>query len=177
MRERPPGVEGQRREHRKDDLRKVALADVQLPGIEFMVGDDVYAFLAERGPQFLFQALMGGFHQAFDLAADGHQLRARAHPVRTEFGDARIQLSIEAGHPDHEELIQIGADDGEEFDALQKRIGSVPRLFQHAPLKTQQAEFAVDVETRIVEIPRGHLVLLWVEGVPLAVACAATLLD
>ena len=118
------------------------------------------AFLGERRPQFLFQALVGGFHQALDLAADGHQLRARAHPVRAEFGDARIQLRIQAGHPDHEELVQVGTDDGQEFDAFEQRIGGVPRLFQHAPLKAQQAEFAVDVETRVVEIPRRRLGLL-----------------
>ena len=102
-----------------------------------MVRDNVDARLGERRPQFLFQALVGGFHQALDFAADGHQLRARAHAVRAEFGDAGIQLRIQAGHADHEELIQVGADDGQELDAFEQRIGGILRLFQHAPLKTQ----------------------------------------
>ena len=145
--------------------------------IQFMVRNDVDAFLAERRPQFLFQALVGGFHQALDFAADRHQLRARAHPVRAEFGDAGIQLRIQAGHPDHEELVQVRTDDGQEFDAFQQRIGGVPRLFQHAPLKAQQAEFAVDIKTGVVQVSRRRLVLLGGEEDTLPVERAATLLD
>ena len=114
MRERPARVEGQRREHRKNDLREVALARLQLPGVELVVGQDVDAFLGERRLQLLFQALVRGVHQALDFAADGDQLRARAHAVRAEFRDAGVQLRIEAGHADHEELVQVRADDGEE---------------------------------------------------------------
>ena len=154
MRKWPSRVERQRREYGKNDLREVVFARLQLLGIEFMVRHHVDALLGETGPQFLFQALVGGVYEALHLAPDGHQLRARAHPVRAEFGDAGVQLRIQAGHPDHEELIQIGAHDGQELHAFQQRIGGVARLFQHAPLKAQQAELAVDVETWIVEIRR-----------------------
>ena len=41
-----------------------------------------------------------------------------------------------------------------------QRIRGIPRLFQHAPLKTQQAEFAVHIETWIVQIPRRRMGLL-----------------
>ncbi len=95
------------------------------------------AFLGKRRPKLLLQALVRGLHQALHLAADRHQLRARAHAVRTEFGDAGIQLRIQAGHPHHEELVQVRTHNRQELDAFQQRIAGVPRLLQHAPLKAQ----------------------------------------
>jgi hypothetical protein len=38
---------------------------------------------------------------------------------------------------DHEELVQVGAEDREELDALEQRVALVERLFQHAQIELQ----------------------------------------
>ncbi len=76
---------------------------------------------------------------------------ARGQPVGGNFDDARIHLFAKPGDAHHEELIHVRTEDGEEFHALEQRITFILRLFQHAPLELQQAEFAVDVQRRIVK--------------------------
>ena len=98
---------------------------------------------------------MGGVPQTLDLAADGHQLRAGAHAVRAKLRNAGVELRLEAGHPDHEELIQVRADDGQEPGALQQGIGRVLGLLQHAPLEVEQGQLAIHVELRIVQVNPG----------------------
>ena len=55
-----------------------------------------------------------------------------------------IDLSNQAGHADHEELVQVGAQDREELHALQKWVRFVLRFLENAVLKGEQAEFAIE---------------------------------
>jgi hypothetical protein len=65
--------------------------------------------------------------------------------VGAGFQAAALQLVEQARDPDHEELVEVRAEDREELDALQQRVGRILRFFQHALLEFQQAELAVDV--------------------------------
>ena len=98
------------------------------------------------------QTLVSVGHQALDFPADGDQLRAGRHSVRTSVRDARLHLAHQARYPHHKKLVEVGAQDGQELHALQQRIPVVLGLFQNAPLKSQQAELPIDVEARIVQI-------------------------
>ncbi len=164
VREGPALVEGQRREHRKNDFGIVAFADRQLLGIQLRIGHDVDALLAERGFELVLQAMVRGLHQAFRLAPDRDQLGADAHAVRAELRNSGVQLRVQAGHSHHEELVQIGADDGEEAYALQQRVRVIVRFLQHAPLKAQQSQLAVHIKAGIHQVCRGRLVLLGSRG-------------
>ena len=57
-------------------------------------------------------------------------------------------------HADHEELVQVGAEDGQEFDPLQQRGRLVQRLFQDAPVELQPAQFAIEIENGIIQTLR-----------------------
>ncbi len=58
---------------------------------------------------------------------------------------------------DHEELVEVGADNREELHPLEKRMRGVGRLGQHALIELEPAQLAVDVERRILEIGRVDL--------------------
>lgn len=92
--------------------------------------------------------------QPLHLAADGHQLRARAHSIRSRFERAGFQLRRQASHADHEEFIQVGAENRQELDTLQQRVSFVLGLFQHAALKGQQTQLAIHIKRRILQIHR-----------------------
>ena len=62
-----------------------------------------------------------------------------------------LHLRQQPGHPDHEELVQVGADNRQELHALQQWICGVSCLLEYTLLKSKQAQFAIDVQGRFVE--------------------------
>jgi len=84
-------------------------------------------------------------HQLFHAHADLVQLLVD-YPVN----HAAVDLLLEHGEPDHVELVQVREQDGEKFDPLENCIGGILRLFEHAPLKSQQTELAIDIQAGIV---------------------------
>ena len=66
-------------------------------------------------------------------------------------------LLDETGHTDHEELVEVGADDGQEFEALQE--GQLVRkpLLEHPVVELQPAQLAIDVQLRCVKVEFGHV--------------------
>ena len=63
-------------------------------------------------------------------------------------------MSNESGHADHEELVEVGSQDGEELQTFQKGIRFILRFIQNPVLESEQAEFAIDIERPIVESRR-----------------------
>jgi hypothetical protein len=58
---------------------------------------------------------------------------------------------FEAGDADHEEFVEVGAENGKELDAFEQRVGIILGLFEDAGLELEQAEFAIDEKSWIVE--------------------------
>src|SRR2546421_675375 len=87
-------------------------------------------------------------HPAFD----GGELLGGREPVRPVVLrlDPGIHLLLQAGHPDLEELVQVGAEDREEFEALEPGVRRVGRLFQHAGVELEPGELPVQVVVRRV---------------------------
>src|SRR6266513_4252418 len=87
-------------------------------------------------------------HPAFD----GGELlggREAVGPVVLRL-DPGVHLLLQAGHPDLEELVQVGAEDREELEALEPRVRRVGRLIQHAGVELEPGELAVQVVIRRV---------------------------
>ena len=68
-------------------------------------------------------------------------------------------LLLKARDAHFEEFVQIGADDAEEFQALEKRIRFLNRLIEDALVELQPAQLAVDeigairkIHSRIVRL-------------------------
>ena len=76
------------------------------------------------------------------------------HAVGGRGGHAGGDLVLQPRNPDHEELVQVGAEDGQELDAFEQRMPAIVRLFQHAAVELEPAQLAVEVERRVLEICR-----------------------
>ena len=70
--------------------------------------------------------------------------------------DAGAELLQDGGDAHHEELVEVGAGDGEELDALEQRMRRVLRLRQHALVERQPAQLAIDVQRRAAEVVRDR---------------------
>jgi hypothetical protein len=52
---------------------------------------------------------------------------------------------FEGGDADFEELVEVRADDSEEFESFEKGLGWILGLFEDALIKGKPAEFAIEV--------------------------------
>ena len=104
-------------------------------------------------------------HQLVRLHLDRLEHFRRRHPVRADIRRPAVDLLLDAGHPDLEELVQVRRKDGQELDALHQWLAPVLRLLQDAPVERQPTQFSVykilgirkivPHQPRIIEIPRG----------------------
>jgi len=73
----------------------------------------------------------------------------KGQAVRRDLLYAGGDLPPDSGDPDHVELVEIRAEDREEFDALEQRVSRVERLVENTGVEREPAQFAVDVKGRI----------------------------
>ena len=123
VRERPPGPDGERREHREDLLGEQPVDRLELA--------------RRRSPRMSTTRMpcsaSAGRTSSLPLRASGavrarararrsaRSSRARRQPVRPARVDAGVDLVVQAGHAHHVELVQVGGVDREELDALEQR--------------------------------------------------------
>ena len=88
-------------------------------------------------------------------AMDILELLARRQAVQTQFAGRGLDLLHESGDADLEELVEVGADDGEELDSFQQRILGGLRLFQDPAIERQPALLAVGVGVPGVDAGAG----------------------
>jgi hypothetical protein len=67
---------------------------------------------------------------------------------------AGADLLLEAAHALHEELVEIGAHDGEKLDPFQQGRPRVLGLVEHAPVERQPGQLAVEVPLRRGQVRR-----------------------
>ena len=92
-------------------------------------------------------------------------------PSRLRSDRVAFDLLFQSGDPHLEEFIEIGADDAEELQPFQQRIGGVQRLVEHALVEFQPAQLAIEKVLRLkflrfhVALNGGkHSVAVWVAG-------------
>jgi hypothetical protein len=71
--------------------------------------------------------------------------------IRRHVLAVRPHLLLEHGDANHEELVEVGADNGEKLDALEERVAAIARLIEHPLVELQPAELAIDKEVRGIE--------------------------
>ncbi len=141
--ERVSGVDGQGRQDRED------LVDEHPPQLEVALGplvvaDDADALVGQR---------LAHLGEGEGLLADEvEHLAARlreglrgAAPVGSQLRVPGLDLLLEAGHADLEELVEVAREDGQEADALEERVALVARLVQDARVEVEPRELTVDV--------------------------------
>ena len=104
------------------------------------------AFLCQlRQDGFVPAAVLRG-DELLSAGANALQLCDRPHAVgrivlRSPIAEC---LFAQTGNSDHKELVQVRAEDRQEFDALQQRVGRVLGFLQYTRIELQPAQFAVD---------------------------------
>ena len=148
VRERMARVERQRREHREDLVLEV----LRQPGVDcrgvVIRLEEVDALGRQQRPQVARPAvgLLGDLRER--PAANHRQLLLGPQAVDRDLVDAGPELLQDGRHAHHEELVEVGAGDGEKLDALEQRVRRVLGLRQDAPVELEPAELAVDVQGR-----------------------------
>ena len=103
--------------HRRDDGEDLALEEFRQPelllGVEVCGLDEVDAVLFELGERRL-EAAVDVVHLLVGDAADGVHLALRCQSADVVVLDAALDEVLESGDADHEELIEVGAADGDE---------------------------------------------------------------
>jgi len=114
--ERVPGVDGERRQHREDLRPEHVLHVPAVSGGQVLLRLDDDPARPEFRQHVVCQAAVLFAHRLLHRHADRFQLGGRRHPVRPATpGDPGLDLLLQAADPDHEELVQVRADDGEEL--------------------------------------------------------------
>ena len=144
-------VEGKRRQGRSDvqpePLREM-LVERGRPGAVIQEAD---ALGGEQATQVfpdgghVGQHLVGAF-------AHGLELLFRIQPIGAHVVQPGLELLDRRRDPDHEELVQVAADNGEELDPFEERVARVACLLQDALVEGQPAQVPVDVERRVLEV-------------------------
>jgi hypothetical protein len=65
--------------------------------------------------------------------------------VQAQFTQSGADLLLESADAFHEEPIQIGADNGDVFEAFQKRRALVLGLMQDAVIELQPGQFSIEI--------------------------------
>ncbi len=176
VRERVCRVDGEWREHREDPLGEQLLHLLLLVDVELTPPQHRDALADEARHQVVPEELAVAAHQVPRLAPDRLEDLARHHPAGRRHGDAGSEASLEAGHPHHEELVEVAGEDRHEPGAFEQRKIPVRGQLEHARVEVQPGQLTVE-KTSVGEVVElGFVRRFDVEGVA-RVASARLVLD
>ena len=158
VRERVRGVDGERRQHRKDAVGEEEVQRLALLLAEVVPAHDGDALLLQLGAHLVLED--GGVlqHQLVGQARDALEELSRLETGGGAHGQAGGDAALEAGDAHHEVLVEVVGEDREEAGALEERDGRVHRELQHALVELQPRQLALEVAVG------GQLVLGLVGG-------------
>ena len=110
------------------------------------------AVFGQRRHQFVVPERVLRGDQLVHESLDGVECFRRAHAIRADIARLAFDLLLDAGDANLEKLVEIRAEDGEEFDPLDQRLRRVLRFFQNAPVELEPAQLAIDEIRRIGKI-------------------------
>ena len=113
-------VERQGREHGIDLVPEIGPHPVDLRRRELLRRPEMMPSAASAGLSCSLPAAVLVLHQRGNDRMDPPQLLPRPQAVGPGLGDAGIHLLHEAGDPDFEEFVEVGADDRQEPHALEQ---------------------------------------------------------
>src|SRR5262249_23934105 len=98
-----------------------------------------------RSYRFIPAAILGG-HQLLRPFSNALQLRNRSQTVGAVVLRCAIAegLLAQTSDADHEEFVQVRAEDRQKLHPLQKRRAPILQLLEHAGVESQPAQLAVD---------------------------------
>ena len=141
--ERVGGVNGQGGEHREDPVPEHPVQALLLTVVELVPPHDGDALVDQRGANLLLEHARMPGHQ---LVGDPRDLLEHLTWLQTgggAHGQAGRDPALEAGHADHEELVEVAGEDGQVAGAFQQRQGVVFGKLQDALVELQPGDLTV----------------------------------
>ena len=157
--ERVGRVDRQRRQHREDPLLEQPLAELLLLAVEVGPPDQLDALLGQAGHQLVAEQPGVPLHLVAGLGPDPLEHVARHQAGRGADGDVGGDAALEAGHADHEELVEVAGEDRREAHALEQGQVGVLGLAEHAPAVGEPGQLTVE-EPVVVRRDRGERLLV-----------------
>ena len=153
VRERAPEADGERREHREDRRRKRSASCSRCSTRELVEADDVDALLGQRRAQPSRRQRVWRSHARRPARACSSSTCDGVRPSGPG-SHAGVELLVQAGDADHEELVEVRAEDRRELQPLEERLVGLLGELEHALVEREPGELAVEVELGIVEVGR-----------------------
>ena len=145
VRERPSGADRERRQDREDLLAEVALEHLARRA-RLLAADDPDPVLGERRADHVGELARVAAVLLAHLLGDPLEHLGRGQPVGPAGVDPGLDLVVDAGDADHEELVEVGDEDREELQALDQRQRLVLGELEHAVVEVEPRQLAVDVQ-------------------------------
>src|ERR1035437_5076838 len=162
VREGAPRPDRQRCEHREDLLAEMALDRAPLR-VRLLAGDDPDALAGECGLDHVGELPGVALVELAHLLGDPLERLGRQQPVWPARVDPGVDLVVNPGDPDHEELVEIGDEDREELHPLEQRQRIILRELQYAVVEVQPRQLAVGEQRGVGElVERDQLAALTV---------------
>ncbi len=146
-RERVGRVDGQRRQHRIDEIVEMALEPYALVLGQAGSVDHLDSVRLQRVQEGSPALLLVG-HQHVGLLIDRHKLLGGRAAVQAPLRHAPGHLGLQTGDTHHVELVQVAGRDRQEAQPLQNRMQGVERFVEHTLVESQPRDFAVDEALR-----------------------------
>ena len=150
LRERVRRIQPERRQHRHDLVAEVLAQPRGLLRRPLLALQQADARIGQRRAQFLVEAAVLRLHQLCGAVVDATQQDRRCQPVRRR-RSTELDRMPDRTAADLEELVEVGAADAQEAQALQQRHRWILRLRQHAEIEVQLRQLAVGVQRRVAQ--------------------------
>ena len=149
------GVDGDGGQQRIDFALEVVLGKGAGVVVELLPLEQADALLAQLGEQLVVPAAVLGVDKAVDFGGEDGEGFVGAQAVVARLAVAVFNALHEAGLADFDVLVEVGAGDGEELDALEQGIGGVFGFFKHTPVELHPGVVAA-VEELLFWSRSGH---------------------
>ena len=155
-RERVGRIDRERRQH-GEELAVELLGEVApLAPPQLVPAHDLQPVLAQGREQVVVEQPPLARHHRPHLGVDRRELLlGRAVRARGELAHVARQLLLQSAHPLHEELVEVGVEDGDELQPLEQRVRRVLGLVQHPGVELQPRELAVQQIGRLDDLFDG----------------------
>jgi hypothetical protein len=137
-------VDGQGRQDREDPLLEQPLAEPLLLAVELVPADQVDALLGQLGHQLLTEQPRMALHQLTGAGPDLLEHLTRHEAGGRTDGQVGRDPPLQAGHPHHEELVEVVGEDRREAHALEQRLPVVLGQLEDALVEAEPGQLAVE---------------------------------
>ena len=136
-------IDRERRQQRKNVVEEVILDPGPLGLGDVAAVDQNDADVGEDSAQIAPDRLLvdGELRNRF---VDHDQLFRGRQPVGAALGNALANLGLDAGDPDHEELVKVIGGNRQEPDPLQCGMAGIDRFLEHPAVEMQPGQLAID---------------------------------